>query len=149
MDYLNDPESEIYKKALSRTNDIEKQLNVSKINCLNNKCFVLGSIEDILKHLNFHGRNLVHAFFKYTTNKCDNCGIFKSKLVQLERAHCNKENCDRSSLLYLAIKEHYNNEKVPIYVKDILKTFIKLHNKIPLFILCKKCHKEYDKIKKL
>ena len=104
MDYLNDPGNEIYKKALCRTNDIEKKLFISKINCLHNNCSVSGDIEDILKHLNFHARNLTHDFFKYKTNKCDNCGIVKSKLIQLERAHCNRENCDRVSLLHSAIR---------------------------------------------
>ena len=30
-------------------------------------------------------------------------------------------------------------------IKDILITFIKCHEEIPLFILCKECHQKYDK----
>ena len=37
------------------------------------------------------------------------------------------------------------DEITPIKIKDILITFIKYHKDIPLFILCKKCHREYDK----
>ena len=48
---------------------------------------------------------------------------------------CNKDNCDRSSLLEKSI--HYIDEETPIKIKDILKTFIKYHEGIPLFILCK------------
>ena len=52
--------------------------------------------------------------------------------------------CDRSSLLAKSIELHFINVDTPIKIKDILKTFIKLHEQIPLFILCKGCHREYD-----
>ena len=145
MEYINNPDNQIYKNALKRTQNIDDKIKKSRIKCLNDSCIIGGPMEDILSHLKGGpAKNLINSFFKYTTNKCDNCNIQKSKTVQLDRAHCNKENCDRSSLLQLSIKKYYINETTTIKIKDILITFIKYHSEKPLFILCKKCHRKYD-----
>ena len=68
----------------------------------------------------------------------------KNKTIQLDRAHCNIDGCDRSSLLEKSINTHFKDENTPIKIKDILITYLKYHTDIPLFILCKKCHREYD-----
>lgn len=147
MDYLNDNNNEIYIKALQRTKDIDNKIKKTKLNSLINDCYIMGSIEDILSHLKSGPtKNLINSFFKYTTNQCDNCNIEKSKTIQLDRAHCNKKNCDRISLLKKSIEKYYINDLTPIKIKNILITFIKLHKEIPLFILCKTCHRKYDKI---
>lgn len=146
MEALSNSNSNIYINALKRTEFIDKKLEKSKINCLINEIKIVGTEKDILIHLKGGpAKNLVNSFFKYTTNKCDVCNIKKDKTIQLDRAHCNKLNCDRTSLLSISIKKYFIDEKTPIRIKDILREFIKLHSKIPLFILCKKCHKKYDK----
>ena len=143
---INDCDNPVYKKALSRTQNIDYKLEKTRLNCLTNSCAVLGSKNDILSHLKGgSSRNLINSFFKYTTDKCDCCGIQKSKTIQLDRAHCNKDSCDRMSLLEKSINIHFKDETTPIKIKDILRTFIECHKEIPLFILCKKCHSEYDK----
>ena len=143
---INEDNHPIYKNSLIRTQNIDKQLKKTRLNCLINGCAIVGTNKDILLHLKGGpAKNLINSFFKYTTNKCDFCGIQKSKTIQLDRSHCNKDSCDRSSLLEKSIKEHFIDENTPIKIKDILITFIKYHKEIPLFILCKKCHREYDK----
>jgi hypothetical protein len=145
MESLNDEQNPIYINALQRTLNIDRQLNKSRIHGLNTDCVIGGPKNDILLFMKGGpAKNLVCSFFKYTTDKCDYCGIKKDKTIQLDRAHCNKALCDRSSLLAKSIDIHFIDVDTPIKIKDILKTFIKLHEKIPLFILCKKCHREYD-----
>ena len=91
MEHLNDNNNQIYINALIRTQNIDEKIRKSKINCLNNSCTIGGPLMDILFHLKGGpAKNLINSFFKYSTNKCDNCGIQKSKTVQLDRAHCNK-----------------------------------------------------------
>lgn len=146
MEIINDNNNEIYKKALNRTKHIDNKLEKTKINCLNNNCSIIGTRKDILKHLKGGpAKNLINAFFKYKTHKCDYCGVEKSRINQLDRAHCNKDGCDRSSLLEKSINDYYIDEISPIKIKYILRKFINYHKEIPLFILCKKCHFEYDK----
>ena len=146
LENLNDPNSQIYKNALKLTQNIESNISKSRLNCLTNECVISGPLEDILAHLKGGpAKNLINSFFKYKTDKCDNCGIHKSRSVQLDRAHFNKDNCDRSSLLRLSIEKYFIDDNTPIKIKFILITFIKYHRDKPLFILCKKCHREYDK----
>ncbi len=147
MEILNDHSSEIYNYALTRTQDIEFKLKKTRMSCLRNDCFIGGPKKDILLFLKGGpAKNLINSFFKYQTNKCDYCQIEKSKIIQLDRAHCNIQNCDRSSLLEKSIDSHYIDDKTPIKIKEILITFIKYHQKIPLFILCRQCHHKYDKL---
>ena len=145
MEYLNDVNNPIYISALKRTQDVETILIKTRIHSLKNECVIGGPKKDILLFLKGGpAKNLICSFFKYTTDKCDVCGVQKSKTTQLDRAHCNKETCDRSSLLEKSIDNHFIDEFTPIKIKDILRTFITYHKDIPLFILCKKCHIEYD-----
>lgn len=144
MEYLTNPESEIYKKAISRTMNINEKLEKSRISDLTTGLKLSGSKNDILLHLKKGpAKNLVCAFFK-SNNKCDCCGIEKSNSVQLDRAHCNEEGCDRASLLEEAIDVYYKDENTPIQISVILKSFLRLHSGKPLFTLCKKCHRQYD-----
>jgi hypothetical protein len=146
MNSIHDDDNPIYKKSLTRTQDIDDKLEKTRMNCLINDCAIVGNSNDILLHLKGGpAKNLVNSFFNYTTDKCDFCGIQKSKTIQLDRAHCNKDNCDRSSLLEKSINDYFVDKNTPIKIKDILIKFIKYHKDIPLFILCKKCHIEYDK----
>uniref|UniRef100_A0A6C0J6F6 Uncharacterized protein n=1 Tax=viral metagenome TaxID=1070528 RepID=A0A6C0J6F6_9ZZZZ len=145
MNTINEDNDPIYKKALGRTQNIDNKLEKTKLNCLINGCSMIGTKKDILLHLKGGpAKNLINSFFKYTTDKCDYCGIQKNRTNQLDRAHCNKDGCDRSSLLEKSIDNYYIDEMTPIKIKDILRKFIAYHKEIPLFILCKKCHREYD-----
>ena len=141
---LNDPNSSYYKNACKRTQNMnQKLIRTRRYNLINNLKLV-GSINDIQNHLQDSTRNLVHSFFKYTNDKCDYCGIRKTKKIQFDRAHCNKFGCDRKSLLTKAINQNYKDEKTPVLLRSILRDFIKAHTGVPLFILCKECHREYD-----
>jgi len=146
MNNINEYDNPIYIKALDRTKNIDDQLKNTRIHCLHNECSILGKKKDILIHLRSGpGKNLINSFFKYTTDKCDYCNIKKDRLNQLDRAHCNKVGCDRSSLMEKSIDDYYTDETTPIKIKDVLRKFILYHKEIPLYILCKKCHREYDK----
>jgi len=146
MNSINELDHPLYKSSLTRTQNIDGKLKKTRLNCLINNCSIVGTKNDILLHLKGGpAKNLINTFFKYTTDKCDYCGIQKSKTIQLDRAHCNKDSCDRSSLLQRSINYHFIDQGAPIKIKDILITFVKYHKDIPLFILCKKCHREYDK----
>tara|TARA_B110000879_G_scaffold152211_1_gene197054 strand:- start:424 stop:864 length:441 start_codon:yes stop_codon:yes gene_type:complete len=146
MNSINELDHPLYKSSLTRTQNIDGKLKKTRLNCLINNCSIVGTKNDILLHLKGGpAKNLINTFFKYTTDKCDYCGIQKSKTIQLDRSHCNKDSCDRSSLLQRSINYHFIDQSAPIKIKDILITFVKYHKDIPLFILCKKCHREYDK----
>jgi len=148
MNSINDKDSLIYKNGLKRTQNINENLEKTRINCLTSNVVVGGTKKEIHSHLKGGpAKNLTNMFFKYTTDKCDYCCIKKNKTIQLDRAHCNIYSCDRSSLLEKSINTNFIDEKSPIKIKDILITYLKYHKDIPLFILCKKCHREYDKKK--
>jgi len=145
MECINDISNPLYKNAQKRTMNIDIKIKKTKINSLHNNCFIGGPKSDILMFLKGGpSKNLINSFFKYKTNNCDYCGIEKNKSIQLDRAHCNKNNCDRTSLLEKSINKYFVDENTPIKIRDILITFIKYHEQIPLFILCKKCHRNYD-----
>ena len=149
MDIKNKLEQQLYKSSLTRTQNINEKLNKTRINLLTNNCRIVGTENEILSHIKCGpSQNLINSFFKYTTDKCDNCDIKKSKTIQLQRTHCNKYSDDRSSLLKKSIQVHFIDKNTPIKIKDILTTYIKFHNDTPLFILCKKCHIEYDRLYK-
>ena len=148
MENLYNKSSEIWKIGLSRTNNVTIKINKSKMKCLISNVSISGDRNDILCHLkDGPATNLVNRFFKVKTESCDNCKIKKNRMVQLDRSHCNNNNCDRISLLKIAIDKFYMDNKKPIQIKFILIEFLKLHTKIPLFILCKKCHINYDRKK--
>ena len=145
MDCMNNCDNPLYKIGIMRTQDIHQKLKKSKLSCFNNNLKVVGTKSEILSHLKGGStKNLINQFFKYKTNKCDYCGIEKSRTTQLDRAHCNKDGFDRIGLLQKSINEHFINENTPIKISLILMTFIKYHENIPLFILCKNCHRNYD-----
>ena len=145
MNELNDNNSLIYKNALKRTDikNIINKLDTTRMKCFNSDVKISGKNNDILLHLKGGPtKNLINSFFTRLTNVCDYC---QKGSCQLDRAHCNKDGCDRASLLKKAINLNYIDENTPILIKSILKDFIKLHSELPLFILCKSCHKNYDK----
>ena len=145
MNSINYKDSLSYKNGLKRTQNINEKLKKTRINCLISELKVVGTKTEILSHIKGGpAKNLTNSFFKYTTDKCDYCGIQKNKTIQLDRAHCNEEGCDRASLLEEAIDIYYKDENTLIESREILRSFLRLHAGKPLFILCKKCHRQYD-----
>ena len=145
MNSINDKDSLIYKNGIKRTQNITEKLEKTKMNCLISDLKVVGTKTEILSHLKGGPtKNLTNSFFKYDTDKCDYCGLQKNKTTQLDRAHYNIDSCDRSSLLEKSINTNFIDEITSIKIKDILITYLKYHKDIPLFILCKKCHRIYD-----
>ena len=148
---LNDPNSDLYKKGLERTNSIDIDSYVEKdIQVFTNKTEIFGPKKDIIEHLNTgQAQNQYRTVCKkMTSEKCDTCNIKKSKGKYLERAHCNKDNCDRIALLEQAVNKFYIDDKTPILISDIIKEYLLLHKNKPIFMLCKKCHTQYDKKEK-
>ena len=145
MNSINEQDNLIYKNGLKRTQNINEKLKKTKMKCLISDLALVGTNTEILLHLKGGpAKNLTNSFFKYTTDKCDYCGVQKNKTIQLDRAHCNIDGCDRSSLLEKSVNFHFIDKSTHITIKDILITYLKYHKDIPLFILCKKCHREYD-----
>ena len=146
--FLNDSNSDLYEKGLERTNSIDIDGYVEKdIQVFTNKIKVVGSKKDLIEDLNTgQAQNQYRTLFKkITSDKCDICESKKSKENQLDRAHCNKDNCDRKALLEQAVNKFYIDDKTPILKSDIIKKYLLLHKNKPIFMLCKKCHTQYDK----
>lgn len=147
---LNDPNSEIYKKTLKKQiKFIEKRLLDIKSKYLNDKMGCCGSKNDIVEHFNNGpSANTVLQFFNFPTDKCIICGGKKGEnnIKQLERAHC--YNYSRRDLLKMVINDLWIDEKEPIIAGEILKKFIEYHKICPIYIQCKKCHNNYDKVSK-
>ena len=147
MENLNTINSDLWLIGLNRTQDIEDKIKKTKMNCLTNDVKISGKKNDILLHLKGGpSKNLINSFFKYKTNRCDLCNIVKDNNKQLDRAHCNLRGCSRSFLLEKAVDKYYIDESTPLKIKEILIEFIRLHTKIPLYILCKSCHIKYDSL---
>jgi hypothetical protein len=146
MDELNNPESEIYKKTIKKQNKfIPLRLNNIHNRYLNDKMGCIGEKEYIANHLNNGpSQNLVQTFFNFKTNKCIICKGEKGDkgIRQFERAHCNIYS--RRDLLMMAIDDLWIDNTTPIIVGDILKLFIKKHDKCPIYMLCNICHTNYD-----
>ena len=141
---LNNPDSEMYKVALCRTqNYIDARLPISKQKGFHDNTRLMGTVDELVDHLSYgQGTNLVKNFFKFPIKKCDFC-CNESKT--LDRAHCNNDGCDRPSLLKQAIEFYYIDENTPIVTGNVMYKFIELHRNQPLYLLCKPCHSAYDK----
>lgn len=139
--------SAVWLDGLRVTHGISEKIAKSRRNEFNNNVKVCGSKDDIFNHLNT-GKctNLVHAFFNIrSATRCVHCGIEKSTIRHLERAHCNMNGADRKTLLKRAVDDLYVDDNTPIKAKDIYIRFLMLHDGHPIFALCKSCHTAYDK----
>ena len=150
LDYsvLNNPESEIYKKARERTQMyIDKSLPSSRLKYFRDKTGLTNEdgLDGLVAHLSdTMGTNCIKNFFKFPTIKeCELCGCPTDK--PLDRAHCNHEGCCRPVLLKRAVKHYYVDSKTPVITGKVMRKFIELHGETPLYMLCKTCHKSYDK----
>ena len=146
MELLNDVDSTLYKDTLEKQiKYISNRLVTIRNRYIDDPVGLCGTKEIIAKHLNKGpAQNLIHTFFKYTTDKCMVCNKSKNDegVRQFERAHCN--NYSRYDLLLLAVNDLYVDENTPIKSGDILRLFIKKHTLCPIYILCNICHNKYD-----
>ena len=89
-------------------------------------------------------RNIILSFFKggpYSEKKCEHCETTTGK--QYERAHA--RGYSRSDVALAALKRIRPDETQHIKQKEFIKAFIEEHARVPLWYLCKECHKRYDK----
>lgn len=105
---------------------------------------LIDSNDIIIKSLMGELRNMIQSFFKggiYSIKKCEHCGTTTSK--QFERAH--NKGCSRYNVALSALKRIRPDETEQIKQSDFIRGFIEEHKNIPLWVLCKECHKAYDK----
>ena len=89
-------------------------------------------------------RNIILSFFKggmYSIKKCEHCETTTS--YQFERAH--DKDISRRDVALRALQKLRSDEKTPIKQDQFMRTFIEEHKNVPLWILCKSCHQQYDK----
>ena len=145
MEDLNDVESDIYKTTLETQKEyIDTRLKTIKSRYLDDTMGCCGTKDEIAKHLNMGiAQNTVHTIFK-THNTCIVCNgkVGDNGIRQIERAHCNIYS--RYDLLMMAINDLYIDNTTPIKTGDILRLFIRKHDKCPIYMLCNLCHNKYD-----
>jgi hypothetical protein len=114
-----------------------KQFNKYGLTLVDSNEVIIGSLMGEL-------RNMILSFFKgglFSSKKCEHCG--STTASQYERAHNKGES--RSDVALRALKRiRPLGEKGPVLQKDFMKAFIEEHKTVPLWILCKACHKVYD-----
>jgi len=114
-----------------------KQFNKYGLTLVDSNEVIIGSLMGEL-------RNSILGFFKgglFSSKKCEHCG--STTASQYERAHNKGES--RSDVALRALKRiRLQGEKGPVLQKDFMKAFIEEHKTVPLWILCKACHKVYD-----
>lgn len=116
-----------------------KQFNKYGLTLVDSNEVIIGSLMGEL-------RNIILSFFKgglFSSKKCEHCG--STTASQYERAHNKGES--RSDVALRALKRirpHAEKEKGSVLQKDFMKAFIEEHKTVPLWILCKACHKVYD-----
>ena len=88
-------------------------------------------------------RNMVLSFFKggmYAKKVCEHCGTTESP--QFERAHT--AGISRGDVALLALRRIRPDETQPVAQAHFLRAFIEEHSTVPLWVLCKACHRAYD-----
>ena len=100
----------------------------------------------IVKGMMGEKRNLVQQFFKgvgsgFNEKKCDACGTTDPAL-QYDRAHGRESS--RPAVAMAALNRVRPDESIPIKQKDVMRAFIEQHAEVPLWYLCKPCHRIYD-----
>ena len=98
----------------------------------------------IINSLTGELRNMVNTFFKgglYGVKECEHCGTTIS--AQYERAH--DKGKSRNVVALDALRRIRPDETKSIKQQDFMRAFIEEHTNVPLWILCKQCHINYDK----
>ena len=103
---------------------------------------LVDSNEVIVQSLNGELRNIVLAFFKggmYAVKTCEHCG--STNASQYERAHDKGSSRGQVAMAALARIRPNGGQ---IRQSSFMRAFIEEHRRVPLWILCKSCHKKYD-----
>jgi len=88
-------------------------------------------------------RNTVLTFFKggiFARKQCEHCGTTQSS--QFERAH-DKET-SRKSVALAALHRIRPDETKSVSQREFMEAFVEEHCNVPLWYLCKECHRAYD-----
>ena len=99
--------------------------------------------EIIIQSLGGELRNLVLAFFKgglYSEKCCEHCNSINA--TQYERAH--DKGTSRTAVATAALQRLRPTGTEAIKQADFMRAFIEEHMEVPLWILCKICHRLYD-----
>jgi hypothetical protein len=103
---------------------------------------LVDSNEVIIQSLNGELRNIVQSFFKggmYAKRTCEHCG--STTAAQYERAHDKSSSRGQVAMAALA---RIRPDEGQIRQSDFMRAFIEEHRRVPLWVLCKPCHKTYD-----
>lgn len=98
------------------------------------------TVDDSSKALQDTIRNMFQSFFKglHKEKKCEHCDCTE----YLQRAH--HRGSDRPSIVK-NILSNKKKEGMEIVSADIvIKEFLMAHTTVPIWYLCKQCHKVYD-----
>jgi len=98
---------------------------------------------DIVSSLGGELRNVVQGFFKggcFKHKKCDHCGTTEAK--QYDRAH--DKSITRDQVAFAALARIRPDESAPVSQREFLKAFVNEHRHVPIWYLCKPCHRKYD-----
>lgn len=98
---------------------------------------------DIISSLGGEMRNIVQQFFKggcFKHKTCDHCGTTDAK--QYDRAH--DRGMTRDQVALAALARIRPDELMPVGQRDFLRAFVNEHRYVPIWYLCKPCHRVYD-----
>jgi len=105
---------------------------------------LIGTNQDIIDGMMGEMRNLVQQFFKgkgpFSTRRCDACNT-TDPARQYDRAH--DRDTSRPQVLMAALRR-IRADEAEVNQKDVMKAFIQEHAEIPMWYLCKPCHRIYD-----
>jgi hypothetical protein len=98
---------------------------------------------DIVSSLGGEMRNMVLSFFKggcFKHKKCDHCGTTEAK--QYDRAH--DKSVTRDDVALAALARIRPDEAAPVSQQAFMRAFVNEHRYVPVWYLCKPCHRVYD-----
>jgi hypothetical protein len=87
-------------------------------------------------------RNTVLAFFKggiFAKKVCEHCGTTEG---QFDRAH--DKDTSRQDVALAALRRIRPDETKPVSQQEFMRAFVEEHCRVPLWYLCKSCHRVYD-----
>lgn len=87
-------------------------------------------------------RNTVRAFFQggiFAKKVCEHCGTTTG---QFDRAH--DKDISRQGVALAALRRIRPDETKPVSQKEFMRAFVEEHCNVPLWYLCKACHRMYD-----
>lgn len=98
---------------------------------------------DIVSSLSGELRNVVQSFFTggcFKTKQCDHCRTTEAK--QYDRAH--DKSVTRDQVALAALARIRPDEMKPVSQREFLRAFVNEHRYVPIWYLCKPCHRKYD-----